>query len=238
MRALILNSGTGSRMGELTKDKHKSMVEIKEGLPLIVYQIETIAASGIDDFIITTGAMSEKLIHCIHHYFGNRYRFEFVYNDKYNVTNYIYSIYLALSYLDDDVLLLHGDLYFTRPMLAQMLAAKESCVVVDTTLKQPEKDFKAHIEGEKVTQIATCIFGANCYACQPLYKLLRADWRIWADAIAAFCAAGKTGVYAEEALNTILDRFALKPFDVKGGLCTEIDTPEDLSVLKKRLEYE
>ena len=33
MRAIILNSGIGSRMGEYTSDKPKCMVEIKKDLP-------------------------------------------------------------------------------------------------------------------------------------------------------------------------------------------------------------
>ena len=214
------------------------MVEIKENLPLIIYQIETIAAAGISDFVVTTGSMSEKLTYCIEEHFGCRYSFEFIHNDKYDSTNYIYSIYLALSYLNDDLLLLHGDLYFTPQILSQILEVKESCVIVDTTLKQPEKDFKARIEGKAITQIATSIFEHNCYACQPLYKLYQPAWKLWANAITEFCAVGKTGIYAEEALNTVLDKLVLKPLDVKGDLCMEVDTPEDLSLLKKRLEHE
>ena len=35
MRAIILNSGIGSRMGEYTSDKPKCMVEIKRMLPFL-----------------------------------------------------------------------------------------------------------------------------------------------------------------------------------------------------------
>lgn len=232
MQALILNSGLGSRMGSFTIDKHKSMMEISSDLPLVVYQIKAIASLGITNFVITTGHMQYKLEKLIHEWFGCKYSFKFIYNPEYKATNYIYSIYLALGELNDDLILLHGDLYFTKNALSQMLYETKSVVVIDSTLPRPEKDFKARLYNDKVRQIATYLDDNDCVACQPLYKLNKTDWLAWADAIRTFCDEGKTGLYAEEALNTILHIIDLYPFDLKGELCMEIDTPEDLSLLR------
>lgn len=236
MQAVILNSGMGSRMGELTKDKHKSMVEIEDDMPLVIYQIETLAKAGVTDFIMTTGHMADKLKECIEKHFGEGYSFAYVHNKEYSLTNYIYSLMLALPQVRGDIFLLHGDLYFTLDMLREMKEMKESCVVVDKTLPQPEKDFKARIEGERVTQIATYIHESNCFACQPLYKFIESDFLLWAEEIKEFCNSGNTNVYAEEALNRVLSRINLLPFDVHGGLCMEVDTPEDLEFLKRSMK--
>ncbi len=232
MKALILNSGLGSRMGTITSDKHKSMLEISEDLPLVIYQIEAITSAGITDFVITTGYMQDELKYLIYERFGDKYRFKFIHNPKYAVTNYIYSIYLALNELNDDLILLHGDLYFAGDILSQMLFKSESVVIVDSTLPLPKKDFKARICDNKVRQIATYIDGNDCMACQPLYKLNRNDWLVWAEAIRKFCEEGRVNVYAEEALNAVLGKISLHAFDLKGNLCMEIDTPEDLTLLR------
>lgn len=235
MQSLILNSGLGSRMGTLTAKKHKSMVEIQEGLSLIDHQLETLIQEGITNFIITTGYMKDKLKDYIMSRFGNQLQILFIDNPDYLSTNYIYSIYLALDYLQDDLLLLHGDLFFDKNVISSILLAEQSCVVVDSTLPLPEKDFKAEMQGGLITKIATYINNEQCLACQPLYKLFRKDWQIWAKSIRELCDKGRTNVYAEEALNTVLNIIKLKAFDVKGKICMEIDTPEDMALLKKKL---
>ena len=84
-----------------------------------------------------------------------------------------------------------------------------------------------------MSRIDTHLTGPDCVACQPLYRLKLEDWKVWADAIHRFCAAGKTGEYAEAALNTVLDEVNLVPFDVKGALCMEVDTLDDLRRLMR-----
>lgn len=236
MQALILNSGMGSRMGSLTRERHKSMVEIAAGLPLIIYQISTLAMVGVTDFIITTGYMQNKLINLVEKHFGNKYKFEFVFNPKYQTTNYIYSIFLAIDKIKGDLFLLHGDLFFTKEILEGLLNREQSAVVVDNLLLGSKKDFKAIVYEERVMKIATNICNPASVSCQPLYKLKKVDWSIWAEAIQNFCYKGKTNVYAEEALNVVLDDFMLWSFDVQGELCMEVDTLEDLVILKSNIE--
>lgn len=64
--------------------------------------------------------------------------------------------------------------------------------------------------------------------------LRKEDWNIWLDRILAFCAEGNTGCYAENALNEVSGRMNLGPLDIKNALCNEIDTPEDLDVIRRR----
>ena len=237
MQALILNSGLGSRMGGLTVNKHKCMVEIKQGISLISQQLSTLSQAGITDFVITTGYMSDHLTAYVNSHFGDKLLIKFIANPLYSSTNYIYSIYLALEQLQGaDLLMLHGDLYFDKNVLSAILAAKKSSVVVDSTLPLPEKDFKAEIEEGYVKKVATYISNQNCVACQPLYKLNKNDWEIWSKAINKFCEEGRTNVYAEEALNSVLNDIRLTPIDLKGALCMEVDTHEDLTVLQLKIK--
>ena len=106
MKALILNSGKGSRMGDLTKTHPKCMTEIASMETIISRQLRQVAEQGISEVIITTGPFEEKLIHYVES-LGLPLSYTFVRNPNYENTNYIYSMYLAKKYLEDtDVFLL------------------------------------------------------------------------------------------------------------------------------------
>jgi len=238
MQAMILNSGIGSRMGDATSDRPKCMVEIAEGKTLLSHQIDALSKAGVTEFLMTTGHLAGVLEAYISDKYKDGIRIRYVYNPRYSSTNYITSMCLASEFVEGDLLLLHGDLYFEEEILHRMLALDRSCVVIDSTLLLPEKDFAAEVRGNRVRRIATHLAGQDCFACQPLYRLKLKDWKVWSDAIYGFCAAGKTGEYSEEALNTVLDEIHLTPFDVKGALCMEVDTPEDLRRLVSRAPKE
>ncbi len=71
---------------------------------------------------------------------------------------------------------------------------------------------------------------------QALYKLNRADWKVWLDKITEFCEAGNSKVYAENALNELNGAANISALDVKNLLCSEIDNPEDLAVVTDKLK--
>ena len=142
MKALILNSGLGSRMGVLTSEHPKCMTEISAHETILSRQLKLAAEAGIEDVVITTGYYDGVLVNYCNS-LELSLRFTFVKNPIYDKTNYIYSIYCARKYLDDDILLMHGDLVFENEVLDRVLASKSSCMTVSSTLPLPEKDFKA-----------------------------------------------------------------------------------------------
>lgn len=229
MQAIILNSGKGSRLKELTAHSPKGLVNLDEGTTLLSRQIDLLLSCGIDDIIITTGYLEEQF----KTYLDTRYpdlSIRFVYNELFASTNYIVSLdRLHAIEFDDSLLMMHGDLVFSRDVLQALIDQKASSVVIDTAALIPEKDFKARLGSNGlVKEIGIKVFGKDCYTCQPLYKLTRQDWGSWQQAIRSFCEAGETGVYAENALNSLLEHLVLKAYDVKGALCMEVDNREDL----------
>lgn len=234
MKALILNSGLGRRMGVLTSEHPKCMTEITAQDTILSRQLRMLAEAGITDVVMTTGLFKEVLVNYCNS-LRLPLRITFAENPDYATTNYIYSIYCARELLrGEDILLMHGDLVFSWEALEAALAFDGSCVTVSSTLPLPDKDFKAVIEGGLVRQVGVSFFN-HALACQPLYKLQRADWETWLDAICRFCESGVTGVYAENALNEVSGNCRLYPLDVKDALCNEIDTPEDLAVVSARV---
>ncbi len=234
MKALVLNSGLGSRMGVLTSEHPKCMTEILYSDTILSRQLKLIAEAGITDVVMTTGYYSDVLEdYC--RSLNLPLNYKFVNNPLYDKTNYIYSIYCAREYLDDDVILMHGDLVFENSVFEEVINSEKSCMTVSSTLDLPEKDFKAVVEDGKITKVGIEFFN-NAMAAQPLYKLNKEDWKVWLDSIVAFCESDNTGCYAENAFNAVSDKCNIVPFDFEDRLCAEIDNPEDLKVISKRLK--
>ena len=234
MKALILNSGLGHRMGVLTSEHPKCMTEISPSETILSRQLRLIADAGITDVVMTTGYFDSVLVNYCHS-LRLPLHYTFVNNPLYRATNYIYSIYCAREHLrDDDILLMHGDLVFEASVLDDMLHFEQSCMKVSSTLPLPDKDFKAVIKDGLVKAVGIEFFDSAMEA-QALYKLNRAEWKLWLDRICEFCENGNRKCYAEKALNEITDACHIHAFDVKERLCSEIDTPEDLAVVSSRL---
>lgn len=233
MKALILNSGIGSRMGKLTAHQPKCMVELSSRETILSRQLHQLAEIGIDEVIITTGPFEKELvryaeglelpIHLI-----------FVKNSDYESTNYIYSIYCARHHLKGNILLLHGDLVFENEVLDRLLFSKESCMAVSFSSPLPEKDFKAILHGNRVVAVGTNLF-EQAVAAQPLYYLKEADWDVWLSRIVRFCENGRRDCYAENALNEVSDDCIIRAVDIDSLFCQEVDNQTDLVMARTKL---
>jgi len=235
MKALILNSGMGSRMGQYTSEHPKCMTDLLSGETILSRQLRMLEAEGVNDVVITTGYFKDVLIdYC--HSLNTTINFKFVHNDIYDKTNYIYSIYCARKELEgEDIIMLHGDLVFEESVLGDVLAFEHSCMKVSSTLDLPEKDFKAVIDNGLVKKVGVEFFD-NAMEAQAMYKLNKTEWAKWLNKICEFCESDKRTCYAEKALNEITDDCIIYAYDVKDRLCAEIDTPEDWEAVLGKLK--
>lgn len=233
MKALILNSGLGSRMGVLTSEHPKCMTEISHNETILSRQLNLIMKAGITEVVMTTGYYDSVLENYCRS-LDLPLNYTFVKNPVYASTNYIYSIYCARDYLDDDIVLMHGDLVFEELVFDGVVNSSTSCMTVSSTAPLPEKDFKAVLADGKISKVGIDLFD-NALTAQALYKLKREDWKIWLDRIVLFCESQNVKCYAENALNEISDRCNIYPYDFKDRLCSEIDNPDDLAVVSAKL---
>ena len=136
--------------------------------------------------------------------------------------------------MDEDILLLHGDLVFEPEVLDMLINARESSMTVSSTQALPEKDFKAVMKDGQVQLVGVNFFENALYA-QAMYKLFEKDWFLWLDEISKFVEEGKTNVYAEEALNSLNGKCNIRGLDIKDLFCAEIDSIEDLKNINNYL---
>jgi len=235
MRAVILNSGTGSRMGSLTEGRPKCLVPLNDGDTILSRQIRMLQDAGVSDILITIGPYENMIPDYLEKEFPGL-KVNYVRNELYDKTNYIYSMYLADEFLREHILLLHGDIVLEPKVLHQILKAKGSQVVVDSTVPLPDKDFKGRLSAGRIIEIGTTIEkGRDVVFLLPVYVLTRSFMERWMDAIAEFVHREDTSVYAENAFNQISSDLALEPLDIKGAFCMEVDTLEDLAVAREEI---
>jgi choline kinase len=237
VKALILNSGVGRRMGEQTREKPKGMVEIGEGYTILSRLLTQLATAGLRDAVITTGPF-EQLLRDYVAGLGLPLPVLYAHNPEYETTNYIVSILKAAPLLaGDDVLLFHGDLVLENSVLTDLMAARTSVVAVDASLPLPKKDFKAKIARRRIVAVGVDLFGDDCVACQPAYYLRAEDFARWCAAMETLVRRGETGVYAENAFNELHGELMLYPLELHGRLCAEIDNPNDLLAVSARFRH-
>lgn len=224
-------------MGALTAHAPKSMAHLYNDETIFERQIRLIQEAGIREVVITTGPYPEMIKEvCNKECFQNMH-FVFSYNEKYDQTNYIYSMYNAREYLNDDVIMMHGDLVFDRTLIPSMLKNKKNDLCLINKIKAlPEKDFKGRIIDGTLREVSINIFEGNCYAFQPLYKLSRATITKWVDNVIKFIDKGIVSVYAENALNEISNQLSIFPMSYINHFIDEVDNPNDLERVSKLIE--
>ncbi len=232
MKALILNSGIGKRLEPFTDENPKCFAEVN-GKNLLQRQLEQLSYFGIKDIIITTGHFEGKIRTFVENNFTGL-NVTYIRNPKYDSTNYIYSMWLTKHLIDDDILLLHGDMIFDKKFLRDILfSTSDNCVLVNNAMEPPQKDFKAEVINNRVKKIGVKVFGKNAFFLAPIYKFSKEGFNILLQEIDKFVNAGNVNVYAEDAFNNISDSLKLSPVYYGSELCMEIDDKEDLMIARK-----
>jgi phosphoenolpyruvate phosphomutase len=231
VKALILASGKGERLYPVTKEIPKPLVEIRNRA-ILGSQIDNLIGCGITDVIITTGSFEGKIKEYVKERYPNL-NVSYVHNPRYNSTNYIYSMWLTREFIDDDIILLHGDLLFEKKLLERMIDEKGNRVLVNKKIEVPEKDFKAVVVNDRVIKIGIEFIGKNAFACLPMYKFSKSDFLFWLNECGEHIEKGEVNIYAENVFNKISDELLIYPLYFNDELCMEIDTKEELEMAER-----
>lgn len=121
MQVIILAAGMGKRLGELTKNNTKCMIQVN-GKTLIERALTQFSALDLKKIIMVIGYKGDELREFLGDSF-NGLPIEYIINPIYDVTNNIYSLFLAKEQLQqDDTLLIESDLIFEDRVLEKVLA--------------------------------------------------------------------------------------------------------------------
>lgn len=121
MQVIILAAGMGKRLGELTKNNTKCMIQVN-GKTLIERALTQFSALDLKKIIMVIGYKGDELRGFLGDSF-NGLPIEYIINPIYDVTNNIYSLFLAKEQLQqDDTLLIESDLIFEDRVLEKVLS--------------------------------------------------------------------------------------------------------------------
>lgn len=134
-KSLILAATKGDNFGSLTNDKPKAMIKIGDET-ILSKIVKTLNNREIKDISVVVGFKKEAV---------NLPNINYIVNDKYKEMGLLYSIYQARELLNDNLILLFGDVLFEEDILRSLMKNNEDIVMaVDPTLVPPidaPKDF-------------------------------------------------------------------------------------------------
>ncbi|RLG17452.1 hypothetical protein DRN62_01175 [Nanoarchaeota archaeon] len=149
MKAVILAAGKGKRLRPLTKVVPKAMAPVA-GKPLLAWTIEALERYGIRDLIIVVGYLRNM----IKEYFGSgeRYGVNITYVTQKKLKGTAHALKAAEEHVNEDFLLVYGDVLFDPQVLGELLSEKRPTVCAKE-VSNPEKYGVLEVEGDKLVRI-------------------------------------------------------------------------------------
>lgn len=233
MKAVILAAGVASRLRPLTENTPKCLLKVGDKL-ILERTMDNLIKNGISEVIVVTGFLREK----IENYLLDNYpkiNFTFIFNEKYDSTNNIYSLWLAKkNILGYNMLLLDSDIIFDSRILGQLLSSNHmDCLALRSTENLSEEEIKCLLNKDgSIREISKTInpndaigesIGIEKFSKDLVYRLFTILDRKILD-------EREVNIFYEAAFQDAMDSGAkIFPIDVEDYKCMEIDTVEDFN---------
>jgi len=139
MKAAILAAGEGSRLQPLTSTRPKHLIKIA-GKPILEHCLSAVKKAGIDEVIIVVYYMSNA----IRDYFrdGKNFGVKISYAEQEAILGTGNAVSVVEPHVDDDFLLVNGDVLFTAKTLKSVIelhqSDKPSATMVVVPVERPE----------------------------------------------------------------------------------------------------
>src|SRR4051812_12226878 len=119
MKAVILAAGIASRLRPLTDNTPKCLLKVGDK-SILELTIDNIIENDINEVIIVTGYLEQQ----IKDFVSSNYpqvNVQYIYNNVYDSTNNIYSLWLAKdSVLGEEMLLMDSDIVFDKEIISRL----------------------------------------------------------------------------------------------------------------------
>ena len=224
MEAIILAAGLGSRLAEVSGGRPKCLAEVG-GRALIEHQLDSLVRVGVTKVFVVVGHRAEL----VQSHLDRWPQVHFVPNERFAETNSLYSLWLARGCVQDDFLVLNGDVLAHPDIYRRVGALGGTGLAFDSNSGFDSEHMKVCFRDARLTGIAKDlpehrISGENL-------GILRID----ADTAGplfheAGCLLGEHGLqaWAPAVFHRMAAQLPIRGVDVSDLPWTEIDFPEDL----------
>jgi choline kinase len=239
-RAVILAAGNGHRMGQLTIDRPKCLLEVGRH-PLIDWQLASLGACGVRDVTVVIGYQGARIRSSL----GNRVRY--IENTRYSETNSLYSLWLARHQLAGGALVLNADVLVPTLLIERLLRSRANdAVLIDRRQGLGAEEMKVKLWFDLVVDFskelpAEQADGENV----GIAKFGAEGGRRLITCLDSLVAAGHEQAWAPLAFRTLGREWPLRAVTTDRAPWIELDFPEDLERARRviapairRIEWE
>lgn len=225
MRAILLAAGMGTRLRPLTLTTPKSLVEVN-GKPMLERQIEFLREIDIDEIIVVTGYLNEKF-----KYLREKYGVQLIHNDKFDIYNNIYTMYLVREYLGDSYVI-DADVYLNRNFLEKDIEKSTYFSGYKTGFKNEWK-----LDYDENNKVSNIIVGdGEGYILSGISYWSKSDASIITNELEKYIENGNfKDLYWDDVVKDNLSKLDVYVRKIKSEDSFEVDSLEDLSNLNKLL---
>lgn len=135
MKAILLAAGRGTRIARNVERVPKSTLPV-DGVPLIRRSVQLLQEEGLE-CIVCSGYEEGKIRDAL----AGLDRITYCYNPFYDITNSIASIWFARQEMDDDLLVLNADVFFSKEILEQVMSDPRDPVMAIDYSRTVEGDY-------------------------------------------------------------------------------------------------
>jgi choline kinase len=238
MKAIILSAGQGSRLGRLTEDRPKCLIDFG-GKTLLDRQLDTLAANGVEEAAVVTGFRDDQIEAALARRRGGP-RVQTIYNPFYKVADNTGSLYMARHELAGDCLVWNGDTLVSNGLMAKVLANRQPgiCVTIDRKDSYDADDMKVVVDADgRLKQIGKRIStGVNAESIG-LLAFRDGGAERFRDAIdEAIRTPEGTTIWYLRVIHRIAQRDDVGTLDISGEKWGEVDFPEDVEAARALCE--
>jgi choline kinase len=153
MKLFILAAGMGSRLGPLTKNTPKSLIDFGDGTTLLERQImNAINCRIIKEIVIITGYKADQIEAKIKNY-EKDIKITTVYNPFYHISNNLISLWTAHYKMnEEDFIVTNGDNFYKSEEVFQKIISCEHDIIqltIDYKEIYDEDDMKVKLDKDK-----------------------------------------------------------------------------------------
>ena len=243
MKVIFLAAGGGSRLGKITEEIPKPLIDIN-GISMIERQIILFQNNQIKNIVVITGVKKEKFM---------IKEVSYIHDLKHNFHDQLGSLMAAREIIEGEVIILFADLLFDQNILNQVLQSKADIGIAveknweKSYVERPGRDqaAKVSIKNDKITALSEKHTTENVEQVVEFLGIIKLSSKGSKKLIAKYeeLEKGHKGEFNDaktlsmakltDLLNEIVkSKIEIEPIFINGKWC-EVDTPNDLERAKK-----